>query len=364
MDTSLYDIAQMNFDARMLTEHFRCVPEIIGYSNQLVYDGRIRPLRESGSSPLMPLVDVKTDGWREESQKRNYREAEEIVAAFAACLEQPEYQGKTFGAVSMLGDEQAKVIREMAVRRLGITVLEERQFLCGNPARFQGDERDIIFLSLVDSCDEGSSLRLLSEGHNGSTSKRYNVAASRARDQLWIFHSMDVEELKPGDIRRGLIEYANNPVRDVVQNEAEESSLAAAVYRELVRGGYHVEKHFAVGDYTIDMVVLGQGQKVAIDCDGEHWVSSIQQAAEERCQQAVLERLGWNFLRVRGSHWYRDPEETFRCLGAELAFQGIEPGTGEPEECQLAGNRREMVLAEVRQRAEEILAQWRAEADE
>lgn len=360
MDTSLYDIAQMNFEARMLTEHFRCVPEIIGYSNQLVYDGRIRPLRESGSSPLMPLVDVKVAGSREGSQKRNFREAEEIVAVFAACLEQPEYQGKTFGAISMLGDEQAKVIRELAVQRLGISVLEERQFLCGNPARFQGDERDIIFLSLVDSAEDGSPMRLLSEGHNGSTSKRYNVAASRARDQLWIFHSMEVEDLKPGDIRRGLIEYAQNPVWEIVQNEAEESSLATAVYRELVRYGYHVEKHFAAGAYTIDMVVLGQGQKVAIDCDGEHWVSSIQQAAEERCQQAVLERLGWNFLRIRGSHWYRDPEETFRRLMAGLAFQGIEPETAGAD-CQLAGNQRETVLSDVRQRAETILRQWRTE---
>ena len=174
---------------------------------------------------------------------------------------------------------------------------------------------------------------------------------------------MDVEDLKTDDIRRGLIEYANNPVRDMVRSEEEESSLAAAVYRELVRYGYHVEKHFAVGAYTIDMVVLGQGQKVAIDCDGEHWVSSVQQAAEERCQQAVLERLGWNFLRIRGSHWYRDPEETFRRLMAELAFQGIEPEAAESDG-PLVGQLRETVLAAVRQRAAEILNQWRAEAEE
>lgn len=363
MDTSLYDIAQMNFEARMLTEHFRCVPEIIGYSNQLAYDGRIRPLRESGSSPLLPLVDSKVDGWREGTQKRNRREAEEIVAVFAACLEQPEYQGKNFGAISMLGDEQAKVIRELAVQKLGITVLEDRQFLCGNPARFQGDERDIIFLSLVDSCEEGSSMRLLSEGHNGSTSKRYNVAVSRARDQLWIFHSMETDDLKPGDIRRGLLEYAKNPVTGIAAHEhEEESSLETAVYRELIHHGYHVERHFAAGAYAIDMVVLCQGRKVAIDCDGEHWVNSIQQAAEERCKQAVLERLGWIFLRIRGSHWYRNPEETFRRLMAELARHGIEPEESENGH-QPAGEQRASVLAKVRQRAEEILVQWHTEAD-
>ncbi|WP_407047826.1 AAA domain-containing protein [Selenomonas sp. GACV-9] len=358
MDTSLYDIAQMNFEARMLTEHFRCVPEIIGYCNQLAYDGRIRPLRETGTSLLMPMVDWHAAGQRDGTHKRNLREAEEITATLAACLEQPEYAGKTFGAISLLGDEQAKVIRELAVQRLGIGVLEERQFLCGNPARFQGDERDVVFLSFVDSPAEEGMLRLLSEGHNGVTGKRYNVAVSRARDQLWLFHSMAINDLKDGDIRRGLLEYAAHPESCQASiGESEESSLETAVARALGQAGYHVEKNFAVGAYAIDMVVIYQGHKVAIDCDGEHWVSSLQQAAEERCQQAVLERLGWKFLHVRGSRWYREPEQAFARLTAELALAGIEPEADAAAEQSLQ-YQRDALLARVRQRAGEILSEW------
>ena len=358
MDTSLYDIAQMNFEARMLTEHFRCVPEIIGYCNQLAYDGRIRPLRETGTSVLMPMVDWQTEGLRDGAHKRNLREAEEITAVLAACLEQPEYAGKTFGAISLLGDEQAKVIRELAVQRLGIGVLEERQFLCGNPARFQGDERDVVFLSFVDSPADEGALRLLSEGHNGVTGKRYNVAVSRARDQLWLFHSMGIDDLKAGDIRRGLLEYAASPASDQQSITAgEETSLETAVFRALSQAGYHVEKNFAVGAYAIDMVVICQGHKVAIDCDGEHWVSSLQQAAEERCQQAVLERLGWKFLHVRGSRWYRAPEQAFARLTAERALAGIEPEAGMQAGASLQSQREEL-LARVRQRAEAILSAW------
>ena len=67
-----------------------------------------------------------------------------------ACMEQSEYEGKTFGAISLLGDGQGRLIREIALRRIGIPRLEERNFLAGNPMNFQGDERDVIFLSMVD----------------------------------------------------------------------------------------------------------------------------------------------------------------------------------------------------------------------
>ena len=54
--TSLYDIAAQVYQPLMLREHFRCVPDIIGYSNLLSYRGKIKPLREAGSSPFKTAV--------------------------------------------------------------------------------------------------------------------------------------------------------------------------------------------------------------------------------------------------------------------------------------------------------------------
>ena len=90
----------------------------------------------------------------------------------------------------------------------------QRNILCGNSANFQGDERDVIFLSLVDSkdIDNPGPLHLQNYGVDDSTRKRYNVAVSRARDQLWVVHSLDAaNDLKPGDIRKKLLDYAANP---------------------------------------------------------------------------------------------------------------------------------------------------------
>ncbi len=71
---SIYDIAKTTFQPLMLREHSRCVPEIIGFSNMLSYDYKIKPLRESGSL-LVPAVvnyrvrDGKRDGYKNKPQR-------------------------------------------------------------------------------------------------------------------------------------------------------------------------------------------------------------------------------------------------------------------------------------------------------
>jgi hypothetical protein len=96
----------------MLKEHFRCVPEIIGYSNRLSYDYKIKPLRDGSSSVLKPpTISFRVDGVRKGASKINEIEANNIIALMLSCMEQPEYENMTFGAISLLGDEQAKILR-------------------------------------------------------------------------------------------------------------------------------------------------------------------------------------------------------------------------------------------------------------
>lgn len=362
MDTSLYDLAQMHFSARLLTEHFRSVPEIIGYSNRLCYEGRIQPLREAGSSALVPVVDWLAEGEREGKAKRNPGEAEEIVAILAACFEQPEYQDKTFGAISLLGDEQPKLIRELAIEKLGITVLEQHGFLSGTPAYFQGDERDVVLLSLVDSAgaeDEGQ-LRLVGEGRGADRLKRYNVAVSRARDQLWVVHSMEAGELKEGDLRRGLLEYAREPASVISQvPEGEATSLESAVARALRQAGFTVHLRYAAGGGRLGLVVSDGVQRAAVDCEGERWYG-LAEAAEEQRREAVLQRLGWRFLRLRGSVWYLEPQQALQKLIVQLAALGIKPHAQEHEAQESWEAQRAGLQERVAGRARELLREWRA----
>ena len=358
VEASLYDAARMRFETRMLKEHFRSVPEIIGYSNQLVYDNLIQPLRESSGSLLKPVVSYEVDGLRDREREVNWREAEEIVVLMMACMEQPEYEGKTFGAIAMQGEEQGRLIREIALRRVGIPCLEDRNFLCGSPVTFQGDERDVVFLSLV---DDKNSVREL--GRGDVVKRSYNVAASRARDQLWVIHSVGTGDLAYSDIRRGLLEYAASP-EEHGEPEEEERHLVPAFNREVAealrRRDFHVEEQWPVGSYRIHTAVIFQEKRAAIVCEGEDGDVDEKQFLEEQRKQAVLERLGWVFLRLRGSEFYRSPENAIDRMAENLHRLGI-LSVGQEWDGHSVGKMRSDLLMRVMESAAHIREEWRKE---
>jgi superfamily I DNA and/or RNA helicase len=84
----------------VLKEHFRCVPEIIQFSNWLSYNGEIKPLREASSTPILPaLVAHRVQGVA--YGKKNSEEAKAIVSLIASLIQQPEYESKTVGVISL-----------------------------------------------------------------------------------------------------------------------------------------------------------------------------------------------------------------------------------------------------------------------
>ncbi len=330
--TSLYDVASMTFQPLLLKEHFRSVPEIIGFSNSLSYDFKIKPLRDASSSNLLPaVVNYRVaDGKREASRKENPKESKAIVSLLMACMEQPEYERKTFGVISMRGEEQAKRIQALIFENIDPKDIESRKILCGIASNFQGDERDVIFLSLVDSNPGEGPLNMQEFGPNEAYRKRYNVATSRAKDQLWVVDSLDSEnDLKPGDIRKRLIDYSLNPKS--FENKCEEiekkseSAFETTVGKMLVSRGYNIVPQWEVGAYRIDMVALYEKRIIAIECDGERWHSGEEKIREDMERQTILERIGWRFIRIRGSEFYRNPENAIERVILELTEFGIKP---------------------------------------
>ena len=313
---SIYDIGRQSFgDAIRLVEHFRCVPEIISFSNQLSYDGKIRPLRESNSSSLKPAcVAIRVDGARENDV--NHQEARKIVDMIKAMIKHPRYAGKTMGVLSMLGDSQALLLQSMILKDISVEQIEARRIIAGSSSEFQGDERDVIFMSLVDSPSSEGPMRLTGDGAFDLMKKRYNVAASRARDQLIVVHSFDPAlHLKPDDIRMRLMRHVSDPMAAIRKFDEQagrtDSPFERAVLKMLTDAGYKVRTQWAVGYYRIDMVVEGDGKRLAIECDGDRF-HPIEQLAADIERQTILERLGWQFVRIRGSAFYRDAHEAMR----------------------------------------------------
>ncbi|MFV8829515.1 hypothetical protein [Alkalihalobacterium sp. APHAB7] len=117
-------------------------------------------------------------------------------------------------------------------------------------------KRDIIFLSMI-----VAPRRRFMALTKTSDKQRFNVAASRAKNQMRLYHSIDLEDLNPDDLRYRLLSYCNIPNRTSEQFEDLEdkcdSPFEKDVLRMILARGYKVTPQVVVGRYRIDFVIEG-----------------------------------------------------------------------------------------------------------
>src|SRR5260370_977603 len=319
-----------------VVDNFRCVPEIIQFSNLISYDYRTKPLRDASRVHLRPHTIAYRVSGSSRDGKINRQEALATASLLAAAIEQPEYkkndagQPTSFGVVSLVGDEQAIEIDNLLRSHLSPDRYELHRFLCGNAAQFQGDERDVIFISLVDTAQRGP----LSLRDQELFKQRFNVAASRARDQMWIVHSLSPHnDLNADDLRRLLIEHSPDPTRLMRALDEKEQRMQSAFEREVMKrlsaAGCRVAPQWRVGAFRIDLVVEGDGRRLAIECDGDRY-HPLEKLPEDMDRQSVLERMGWIFTRIRGTEFLRNPDRAMKSVFEKLQLLQIFPNAGPP----------------------------------
>lgn len=364
VDHSFFDLAQIKYPGRRirLREHFRCMPEIIQFSNDLSYsDEPLIPLRQYGAGRLEPPITTCAvpDGYQKGAGPRlvNPPEAEAVVGEIVRVCEDPAYTDKTIGVISLVGSAQAREIETQLIHRLGPQEMEHRQLVCGDAYAFQGDERDVMFLSMVSSPSDGGRIRALTDG---PAQRRFNVAASRAKDQLVLYHTATLADLSPGCMRHRLLKYCLAPNAatsdtgidlsrlEQLAHKADrqrvsppppfESWFELDVFLRITRRKYRVIPQYAVHGYRIDHVVEGMDRRLAVECDGDRWHGADRYDADA-ARQRDLERCGWTFWRVRESAFRLDPDEALEGLWEALDRNGIRPVTDEDADGTRHGDR-------------------------
>lgn len=340
---SFFDHASANAGRSItLREHFRCMPEIIEFSNQICYQPigtPLIPLKQYGGDRLPPLQShFVQDGSASKSQG-NVAEAQAIVKHIESLIADNRYDGLTIGIITLLGDAQVKEIDAQLDQaygsRISISEKTKRRIRCGKPADFQGDERDAILLSLVIAPDYNFSAVT-----SDNDKRRFNVAMSRAKQQVVLFHSVRLEDLNnPNCYRYKLLHYFRH--QHVGQSEEEltlptgprnqppggvfDSWFEVDVCREIRAKGYRVEPQFRVGPYRIDLVVhLDGGGRIAVECDGDYWHGEDQLESDTR-RQLQLERAGWTFYRLLYSDYRYRSEASLANLWKLLEQYTIVP---------------------------------------
>ncbi len=331
-DYSFFDIAEILCSGvtTVLREHFRCMPEIIEFCNKHFYapNGKsLYPVKQYSEKRLKPLVSIFCNkGYTEgkEASITNEPEAEEIAETIERLVHDESYDGKTFGVITLQGSQQSRCIENLLLNRIGPEEFHKRKIVCGNAAAFQGDERDIIFLSLVTAHNHRRS-SLVKTSHE----RRFNVAVSRAEEQIWLFHSVQLDDLtNKEDLRYKLLDHFKNykspqqPICIPIEKKKGKapkpfgSWFEVEVYNDLVRGNLIVTPQYKVasGKYRIDLVSsLPNGVKIAIECDGDKW-HGLEQRQHDIGRQNELERHGWQFFRVRGFEYYANRVKTLEPL--------------------------------------------------
>ena len=189
--------------------------------------------------------------------------------------------------------------------------------------------------------------------------QRFNVGASRARDQMWVVHSLSHQsDLKSGDLRRRLIEHALDPtaLMRALEEKAKrvESEFERLVMRRLLGAGYRVTPQWKVGAYRIDLVVEGNNKRLAIECDGDRY-HPIEKLADDMERQAILERLGWRFVRIRGSEFFRNPDQSMKRVFLRLESLEIAPDGLPSDEAPQPSTE---IVERIHRRAQELCKSW------
>ncbi len=305
LNHSYFDFAYtMTQQTITLREHFRCMPEIIGFSNQIAYPhAPLYPLRTFTNDRLSPIEKVYVEG-AERKKKVNKKEATALLEQVERMLRDPRYDEMTFGIISLTGKEQAAWIEKQIRQRLPEEEIERRRLIAGDAYTFQGDERDVILLSMV--VTEEDNLRAQTQKQ---IYERYNVATSRARNQLWVFHSVRREDLPSEQcLRHQLLTYCDS--YPVIQTNREDapSTFAVDIYDVLTKNRYTVYPSYPVAKETIDLVVEKEGRRTALFCRSAETSSDLHELKRQWYFEQMLRRAGWRVAFIRASSFYHEVE--------------------------------------------------------
>ena len=126
--------------------------------------------------------------------------------------------------------------------------------------------------------------------------------------------------------------------------------------KRLVHAGYRVTPQWRVGAYRIDLVVESNDKRLAVECDGDRY-HPLDKLGEDMERQAILERMGWSFSRIRGSEFFRDADHALAPVFAKLESLEILPSVRQEDEPRSTDE----LTAVVIRRAEELRTSWCSE---
>ncbi len=341
--SSVYAMASVVYpNIVTLKEHFRCLPEIIGFSNQYIYANSIIPLKTATENIFGEPIEIR---YIEDdiSEIHKPKIVQSILSDILQIIQ--DYTDKkiatlpTIGIIS-LDSSNLNHIRELNKQILGNETIklhsEEINFLAATSREFQGDERDIIYLTVTAThkfLEEGDMITIKPPTAVASEDfmRIYNVAASRAKEKSILYHSIHPDAIpiiNPECYRKKIIDYysnyresnklaKSNLLQDLLNRvDASSGDFEKGVCTFLYNNNYgnQINPQYKVGGYVIDFGIIMNNKKIAIECDGYTYHSGYEKIREDIKRQEILERAGWQFFRIQSTEWFYKNDQVCRKL--------------------------------------------------
>jgi very-short-patch-repair endonuclease len=322
---------------RMLAWHYRSRhPSLIALSNEECYAGRLllppSPFVRTAEFGLS-LVQTPRGFYDRGGTSRDLVQAEEVAKAIKEQIR--SHPNKSLG-VACLSAQQRDAVDDM-IDKLGLrsaveafSPKDERLFV-KNLEAVQGDERDVIFISVGYGVAPNQSRPFLQFGpvSREGGERRLNVLASRAREKCLVFSSITAAdipvEISVGGTRmlRSLLHFAETGKlgAGTLKGGEFESPFEEAVGRAIREAGHDVHPQVGVSSFRIDLGVIHRARPgeylLGVECDGATYHRARSARDRDRLRQEVLEGLGWRLHRIWSTDWFRNPaRETDRLLSA------------------------------------------------
>ena len=329
--------------------HYRSKdPTLISVSNQEFYNRSLIlfPSTQHGSDKATGLHfhHDPTALYERGRTQTNPQEAETVAAAVIAHARENAQAAnpKSLGVVA-LSLKQREAI-EFAVERQRRLNPDVESFFAGgkldsffikNLESVQGDERDVIFISVGYGRWEGGRVaQEFGPINRDGGEKRLNVLITRAKERIDVFSNFRGSDLQlaPGSskgltVLKRFLAYAETGALETFgeTGRATDSPFEDQVRSAVEALGYDVEPQVGEAGYFIDLAVRHPEQPgkyvLAIECDGAAYHSSLWARDRDRLRQEVLESLGWRFHRVWSTDWFRDASRKREIEKIRLAIE-------------------------------------------
>lgn len=323
--------------------HYRSRHEsLIEFSNARFYDGALRVFpsatRDRGAAGLS-FRKVDDAIYMRAAGQNNPVEARAVAEAVAAHAIESPHLSLGVGAFSQAHQRAVQDEVELLRRTSADDRLERffashptEPFFVKNLETIQGDERDVILLSLGYGADAEGRLTLNFGPLNRDGGwRRLNVLVTRARERCVLFSSIRADQLRiEGTRARGVValrdylHYAEHGRLDgAMPAGGRDSPLEAGIAAALRERGWEVHARVGAAGFAVDLAVVDPDRPgrylLGIECDGATYHASATARDRDRLRQSVLEeRLGWHIERVWSPEWFERPDVALGRLLARL----------------------------------------------